>query len=121
MAFHMARQNLKAGLHLQSQQYPNSMLVLLSCMSLPTHSSCMFSTIFGRFALTQRLQQGPCPSAGEDKHKVALGIDIEVRVPRHIGVQHKFFHFVRLAVKEDVQAPAAQAIKSPYTRTGTAH
>ena len=57
--------------------------------------------------LTQWLQQGPCSSAGEHQHKVALGIDIEVRVARHIRPQHKFPHFVRLPVKQNVQSPAS--------------
>ena len=86
-------------------------------MGFNTRWSRMFSSILWQGMLTQRLQKRPCPSAGEDQHKIALGVDVEVRVPGHIGVQHKLLHLVRLAVKEDIQAPAAQEIKRPRTWT----
>lgn len=94
--------------------------MLLSGMLLSTRRSGMSSSIFKQDAITQRVQQGPCPCAGEDEDKVALGIDVEVGVPRYIGAQHELLHFVLLAVKENVQPPAAQVSGSPHTRTGTA-
>ena len=51
--------------------------------------------------LTKRIQQGARASAGtgKDQHKVALGIDVEVRMPRHICAQHKLPDLVRAAIK----------------------
>ena len=58
-------------------------------------------------ALTKRLQ-GPGARAGEDQHETALGVDVEVRVPRHVGAQHKLPDLVRPAIKQNVQSSASQ-------------
>ena len=51
--------------------------------------------------LTERLQRGASASAGtgEEQHKVAHGIDVEVRMPRHICAQHKLPDLMRAAIK----------------------
>ena len=59
--------------------------------------------------LTQRLQERRCSCIREDEQKVALGIHIEVWVTRHVCMQHKLPHSVRFAMKQDVQAPAANS------------